>query len=269
MASSYFWLPIAFYAVGWLAEFFSYWRNTLVLGGLGGGLLAVGWGAHTLILASQVFGAGAPTTPYLSAAAWLALVLFFVAQRRHKNTVFGFILPPFAIALLLLWEITVRRLMVAEQIELVPVPYQTLLVTHILAVVAGHLLFAMACLFGIAYLYSEHLLKAKLVQGVIGRFPSLSRLSWLNHKAIALGFFFLSLGIILGFLAAGVNALPGRLFSLRQVIPVLTWLVYAAFLLEHSVQGRRGRFGAIWSIVGFIVVSTSLAFELSIVLSKA
>ncbi|MBI3993587.1 MAG: cytochrome c biogenesis protein CcsA, partial [Candidatus Lambdaproteobacteria bacterium] len=240
-----------------------------VRGGLGRGLLAVGWGAHTLILASQVFGAGSPTPPYLSVAAWLALVLFFVAQRRHKNTVFGFILPPFAIALLLLWEITVRRQMAAAPIDLVPLPYQALLITHITTVLAGHLLFALACLFGIAYLYSEHLLKTKMVQGVIGRFPSLSRLSRLNHKAIALGFFFLSVGIILGFLAAGEHAQPGQLFSMRQVIPVLTWLLYAAFLLEHSVQGRRGRFGAIWSIVGFIVVSTSLAFELSIVLSRA
>ena len=96
--------------------------------------------------------------------------------------------------------------------------------------------------------------------------PALGVLEQLNHRAITLGFFFFSVAIILGLLVVGLTNLPHRLYSARQIIPTLTWLVYAAFLLVHDLQGRRGRFGAIWSIVGFLIVMASLVFEISVLL---
>jgi ABC-type uncharacterized transport system permease subunit len=53
------------------------------------------------------------------------------------------------------------------------------------------------------------------------------------------------------------------------VIPTAVWLVYAVFLLAHDLQGRRGRFGAIWSIIGFAVVVTSLISEIVILTTRS
>ena len=99
--------------------------------------------------------------------------------------------------------------------------------------------------------------------------PSLGVLDKLNYKAIILGFFFLSVGILLGMLVTGLHNEPFRIFTWRRAIPLFTWLVYAAFLVEHSLQGRRGRFGAIWSISGFLIVTTSLVFELVFLAARA
>ena len=55
-----------------------------------------------------------------------------------------------------------------------------------------------------------------------------------------------------------------RIWDLRLLIPMTTWCVYAGFLLVYNYQGRRGRFSAVWSIVGFVLVLVSLLFELAV-----
>ncbi len=108
------------------------------------------------------------------------------------------------------------------------------------------------------------------MRGLAGsNLPSLGALDNLNYKAIILGFFFLSVGILLGMIVSGLQSPPFQLFSWRRTIPLLTWLVYAAFLMEHALQGRRGRFGAIWSISGFVIVTSSLVAELIFLVTRA
>lgn len=268
MISTLFWIPIGLYLCGWVGIFIAYWKGADAWPSWGRWLLTVGWGAHTLLLVLRAVETGFAFPFAFSAAAWLSLVLHFIAQRRFRKTVIGFIMPPLAVALLMLGEIAVRDMALSQRFALGPLPLQAIVVVHIVAVLAGHLLFASACLFSIVYLYEEHKIKAKLLRRVMSRFPSLSKLSTLNHRAIALGFFFLSLGILLGFLAGGMSGAVVRPISWRQIIPLLVWLVYAVFLLKIAFQGRRGHFGAIWSIVGFAVVSSSLVLELVVLFSR-
>ena len=50
---------------------------------------------------------------------------------------------------------------------------------------------------------------------------------------------------------------------------VTSWIVYAGFLLVYDYRGRRGRFSAVWSIVGFVFVLVSLVFEMTILATGA
>jgi len=268
MINLLFWLVIALYGVGWVVEFARYWQGRAPLPLWGGGMLALGWGSHTIYLGMRLLEGTLTLSHMLNAVAWVSMVIYHVVHRRYRYSVFGFVFPPFSIALLLTTMLADRGAVpvvggLQEQLA-----YPQVLTVHIVAVLAGHLLFAMACLVSIVYLYVEHDLKAKRVNVFQRRLPPLGVLERLNHKAIALGFFFLSVGILLGMLAASMKEIS-HLISARQIIPALTWVVYAVFLLEYAIQGRRGRFGAVWSIAGFVIIVTSILFEMHFLLSKA
>ena len=270
MNSYSFWLPVGLYFVGWIVDFLRYWRGENSAGTQwGGGLIAIGWGAHTIFLASRLWEDAFTLVNLLSGAAWLSIIFYYVVLRKMEGLIFGFIFPPFSVATLLVAALfSSEPILFPDSLSFSSAIAQNVLITHIVAVLAGHLLFALACTFSIVYLYQEYRLKAK-TSGVMGsRFPSLGALEGLNYKAIILGFFFLSVGILLGVLAAGLYNRPQQLLTWRRIIPLVTWLVYAAFLAGHSLQGRRGRFGAVWSITGFGIVTTSLVFELYFLISR-
>jgi len=270
MTPSMLWIPIGLYLAGWLLEFLRYWRAGTRIPALGGGLLAAGWGAHSLLVAAMLYDAGLTLSNLLLVVAWVAMVGYYVMLLRLRQTVFGFIVPPFAVAVLLVSDVlSLNPLLFSAPPVESELASRGLLIVHIVAVLAGHLLFALACLISILYLYQEHQIKAKLARRVINRLPSLGALTAMNHQAIALGFFFLSGGILLGILVGGVDTLPERLLSWRQIIPTLTWAVYAAFLLEHALRGLRGRFAALWSIAGFVVVVSSMVFEMFALFGRA
>ena len=269
MAEFFFWFPIVLYFTGWVVEFVRYWRLSDFGLYWGGGLLAVGWGAHTFLLGVRLAESGISLENLLSGAAWLAIVAYYFLVRRYKGTVFGFVFPPFAVATMLVAALSNEATLLGPgRVEFSAGMTQNLLATHIATVLAGHLLFGLACLLSIIYLWRGHQLKSKIQDLTESRIPSLGALEELNHKAIGLGFFFLSVGILLGMVVAGLYTFPVRGLSARQIMPALTWLFYAAFLIFHSLQGRRGRFGAIWSISGFLVVTSALAFELFVISSR-
>ena len=269
MNQLFIWVPVGLYLAGWLVDFVRYWHAESTAARWGWGLMAIGWGAHTIFLASGLFEAVFTLPNLLSGAAWLAIILYYFILGKFEGPVFGFIFPPLAVAALLLSVlVSAQSLPSMEPLTASPSTTQSVLITHIVTVLAGHLLFALACLFGIVYLYQERQLKTK--RSLMGsRLPSLGALEHLNFKAIILGFFFLSVGILLGVVLSGLKSVPMHMLTWRQAIPLFTWLVYAAFLLEHSVQGRRGRFGAIWSIAGFLIVTSSLIFELVLLFGRA
>jgi ABC-type uncharacterized transport system permease subunit len=263
-------LPIALYLTGWLVEFVRYWRASRAAPFWSGGLLAMGWGAHTFLLAYSIWGGGFQLATIVSLVAWAALIVNYAVHLRWGNAVFGFIFPPLAAGLLLTTGLLAEEgLSRPAGLLLNPAAWRIGLITHIVSILAGHTLFAMACLFSIVYLYQEHRIKAKVIRLVFSRLPSLSTLDRLNHRAIALGFFFLSLGILLGIGVGGLEAMPERALGLRQLVPIVTWVVYAAFLLQRTFQGQRGRVTAIWSIAGFVVVMTSLFVEIYILATRA
>lgn len=270
MTTWLFWIPIALYLVGWLGESLRYWWEPGDRLPWSRGMLAVGWGAHSLLVVALGLESGINLAVLLIAAAWLAIGLYYAIMQRRASAVFPLIFPPFAIALLITAFFTSGRDVMGPQALGLTLPAtRNILTAHIVTVLAGILLFGLGCLMSILYLVQEHRLKSKLSGLAESRLPSLGALEGYNHKAITLGFFFMTLGLLLGLVVAGLNTLPHRMFSARQIIPTLVWVVYAIFLMAHDLQGRRGRFGAIWSIAGFAVVVTSLIFEIIFLTTRA
>lgn len=263
MTTSLFWIPVGLYLTGWLAEVYGYWSEGGRRPRWSRGVLGVGWGAHTFLLVSLGIQDGVDLSWLLIGAGWAAIGLYYLIMHRRPSTVLPFVCPPFASALLITAFFASERVLVGpESLGLTVGGTRNLLTAHIVSVVGGTLLFGLACVVSIVYLVQEYRLKAKLTALATSRLPSLGALEKYNHKAITLGFFFMTVGLLLGLVVAGANTLPHRMFSPRQVIPTLVWVVYAVFLLAHDLQGRRGRFGAVWSIVGFAVVVAALVSEI-------
>ena len=263
MLTAFVFLPIGFYLAGWLGEFLYYWSNQAERSRWIGGMLAVGWGGHTLVLAMQVFSGGMGTPALLSGISWLVVVTHYLMVRRLHGTVTGFILPPLSIALLITsFFSALEEGSLGQQVWTLSDISWELLTSHIVTVLTGILMFGLASAASILYLYQERRLKAKHPAMGGARLPSLGTLEIYNHKLIALGFFFLTVGILLGVIMAGLRPHQLRLFNARQLVPAGVWLVYACFLMVHDLRGQRGRFGAYWSLVGFLVALSSLIFEL-------
>ena len=64
-------------------------------------MVAVGWGAHTFLLAFSLWQQGFHLATELSGVAWAAMIVNYAVHRKWRNAVFGFIFPPFSVATLL------------------------------------------------------------------------------------------------------------------------------------------------------------------------
>ena len=257
------WVPVAVYLVAWLAEFGSQWSRTPRGFPAIRGVQAVGWGAHTILLVAGFIQTGLTLGVLLNAAGWMAMVAYFGTFRSNRLRPLALVLLPLAIALLLSSILTAEENLGRTGGVHVEWLWRNLLTAHIVALLAGHLLFAMACLSSIGYLLQERQIKTK-AKPLLARWPALGALETFTHRSVTLGFLFLTIGILLGLAVAGAENLRARLWEWRLIIPLASWIVYAAFLLAYDYQGRRGRFSAVWSIVGFAFVLASLIFELSV-----
>jgi len=76
----------------------------------------------------------------------------------------------------------------------------------------------------------------------------------LSYKAVAIGFLFLSAGILTG--AIWANYAWGRYWSWdpKETWSLITWFVYAGWLHMRFVKGWRGKRLAVLSVMGFLAV---------------
>jgi cytochrome c-type biogenesis protein CcsB len=128
------------------------------------------------------------------------------------------------------------------------------LICHIIVILCGDTLLAMACGAGILYLIQEHGIKAKKRGFFFKRLPSLELLDSAGYTCIISGFTLITIGLVTGLIYA--KMVWGRFWSWdhKEVWSLITWLLYAALLHERLAAGWRGRKAAIMAIIGFAAV---------------
>ncbi len=122
---------------------------------------------------------------------------------------------------------------------------------HLSLVFAGLGGFALSSVVGSVYLWSRQRLKQKRFAGM-GRLPSLELLDRVQFRAMLFGFTALTLGIAAGG-AWAIVALDHDVWAGDPKVwfTVCVWGWYAAALQLRLVLGRRGRWTAWFSILGF------------------
>ena len=108
------------------------------------------------------------------------------------------------------------------------------------------------------YLLQERQLRAKRPGALYYSLPALATLDRLSYRTLALGFPFLTTGLLLGVLWAGASW--GSVFAFDPValLSYVAWAVYAATLAGRAVGGWHGRRAAYFAILGFAALALTL-----------
>ncbi len=90
--------------------------------------------------------------------------------------------------------------------------------------------------------------------GIVNLFPSVEAMEQIMYQSVAVGFVFLTIGIILG--AVWAKYAWGGYWSWdpKETWSLITWLVYAAYLHARYIKGLRGKPLAYFTIIGFLSV---------------
>jgi ABC-type transport system involved in cytochrome c biogenesis permease subunit len=121
---------------------------------------------------------------------------------------------------------------------------------HLGLIFAGLGGFSLSFAVGVIYLFVRSRLKTKKLLG-LGRFPSLEVLDRIQFRAMLFGFVFLTLGIAAGGAWAAASLTEPWTLDPKVLFTLVIWLWYGVALQVRLVAGWRGRWSALFSIVGF------------------
>lgn len=129
---------------------------------------------------------------------------------------------------------------------LVPALQNNVLMVHITVGVMAYSCFTVAFGAGVLYLVQERIRRPSL--------PALETLDEIGFSAVAFGFPFMVLLLILG--AYWANAAWGRYWGWdpKETAALVTLLIYAAYLHTRALRNWRGRRGAVLLVIGFVSV---------------
>lgn len=140
----------------------------------------------------------------------------------------------------------------SEIMPLMPALKSNWLVIHVVTCFLAYAAFALAC--GSAFLYLWNRRRDRSPQ-TPGRETRLGReLDDLIYRAIIIGFFLLTVGILTG--AVWAESAWGRYWSWdpKETWSLITWLIYAGLLHARLVRGWQGKRIAVLAVIGFLAV---------------
>lgn len=224
---------------------------------LGGAALASGFVLQSIAMGLHFLEVGVTAVTSfhegLAFFAWLVVGSYLIVGRGQRLTVIGAIVAPIAFTMTLASVI----LYAEGGADVPPALRSPWLPVHVTLAFLGNAVFAVAFAISIVYLVQEKQLKARSKAAILRKLPSLEQLDRLNYRCLAWGFPLLSLGILSG----GIWALntEGTFWSweAREVLSLLTWVLYGGLLQFRLAAGLRGRRAAALTIVGFSIVVLS------------
>jgi cytochrome c-type biogenesis protein CcsB len=215
-----------------------------------------GWAAHSVSLIVRAVELGSPPFGTLPDAIWLAVwvivLLELLLEHRTQVRVLGaFVLP---IVVVLSLKVTTGR-----PGTLAPVLANAWIWVHVALAMIGIAAFVFNFVGGIMYLLQERQLKAKRPGAFYYRLPSLATLDRLTFRTLALGFPFLTVGLMLGVLWARTAWGSTLAFDPLAFFSVVAWLIYAGMLAGRAAVGWHGRRAAYFAIAGFAALVLTLS----------
>jgi ABC-type transport system involved in cytochrome c biogenesis permease subunit len=217
---------------------------------------AVAFGAvlHAAALGLGIWiGPWTPGLPEALSALSLGVALAYAWNAEGRLRALGMALCPLALVALGTALVVPHRAVSA----LAQTGYSPWLPVHLGLVFSGIGGFALAFGVGVTYLVVRARLKSKRLDAV-GRMPSLEVLDRIQFRAMLFGFVFLTLGIGAGGAWAAASLTEPWAVDPKVLFTVLIWVWYGLALQVRLVAGRRGRWTALFSIVGFAGLLFSL-----------
>jgi ABC-type transport system involved in cytochrome c biogenesis permease subunit len=256
-------VPLALYAVAFVAYAWHFARRNPVVGQSSTTLLAAGALAHTFVIGMQTMEAGhvpiTGATSAISTFVWLLALSYLYAEMTTDERAMGVFILPLLVALQ-----TIPALNPSTEVR-APVLQGPMFSIHVSFLLVAYASFALACVIGITYVLLFKEIKAKHLGFFYTRLPSLQILDKMNQRAIVIGWIFLTVGIVAGVIfAAQARAVPtGALDPRVQAmslgdpkifVALLCWAVYSFEVFAARRIGWGGRRAAYLSALGFSIV---------------
>jgi len=241
---------LAVHAAGVVLAAFGEIKARATVAQQGAVVLAAAWAGQ--LAALILFGISASAVPlrsgpeYLFVLGWLVLTLHLVLWFRMRVKATALVLPPVAGAMML-----------AVYLLSVGAPRATALDTrgwfvfHTAIATAGVAALAVSFAMSVLFLVKEHALKSKRSLRVLERLPALEALDRLGFQSLLYGFPLLTLGIVTGMAYSAAEHDRVLIWGVKEVFPLIAWVVFAGILWARLASGTRGKQSAILAIAGF------------------
>ncbi len=183
-------------------------------------------------------------------------ILLFIAPLVAINLIIGFFVP----------HVLIKPVIIGA--------YKTILLTHIILILIGDSLFALAFIVSLIYIFQERKIKNKKNLKILnlesvslpeairsGRRYNLELLDNINYQCLKIGFPFITVGIVMGIYLSAALFKIVIVAKPIEIMSLITWLIYAVLLHERMAKGLRGKKAAILSVIGFLFIIFSLSFS--------
>src|SRR5436190_12925408 len=224
-------VPLVIYACAFVGYSLHFARRTAISARLATTMLAAATLAHTFIIGMQTMEVGQvpvfDATSAISMFVWLLAVAYLYTEVTTDERAMGVFILPLLIAL---QSIPAFKAGAEVRSSVLRGP---LFGIHVSSLLFAYASFALACLIGITYVLLFKEIKTKHLGVFYARLPSLQVLDSMNQQATVLGWVFLTIGLIVGWIwAVQAPASDPRVQAMRLQDPkiflaVLSWAVYS------------------------------------------
>lgn len=218
-------------------------------------IAVIGVALHLFALVEEaVVGTWTPGLPEALSAVSLGVMFAYIGVATGKQRALGLLLGPISLVALGTAMVVPHR----QVVGLAEAGTTTAwLPIHLGLLFAGIGGFALSAAVGAMYLFVQRSLKAKRFDR-IRRLPSLETLDRTQFRAMLFGFVALTLGIGAGGMLAAASFQQSWVLDPKVLYTISIWFWYAVALQVRVVWGRRGRWTARFSLVGFAGMIFSL-----------
>jgi ABC-type uncharacterized transport system permease subunit len=252
LAELLFWPALVAYSEAALA-YAGNARRPGASGRLGTWGVRLGWLLQTALLIVQAARAdGFPWDTWagsLNLFVWLIVRGYLIWGCRARYRLLGLaVMPPAAVLL------AVARIGGGTSLDERSRYSSAFLVLHVGLVLAAFAGFTLAAALSGLYLWQERALKRRRPGGLLGRAPSLLTLEMLAARTVTFAVPALTGGIVAGLVRLRAS---GDGIDALMAVTLITWAVYASYLLLRYEAGWRGRRAAYLLLVGFAFVAVA------------
>src|SRR5689334_25444610 len=252
-------VPLALYAAALVAYAWHFAQRNVVVGRTATTLLVAATLAHTFVIGMLTMRAGqvpiAGATPAISTFVWLLALSYLYTEMTTDERAMGVFILPLLVAL---QTIPALGPSMDDRAAVLQGP---LFGVHVSSLLFAYASFALACVIGITYVLLFKEIKAKHLGFFYARLPSLQVLDRMNQRAIVIGWVFLTVGLIVGWVWAAQTRgyADPRVQAMSLLDPkifaaLVCWFVYSFELFAARRIGWGGRRSAYLSAVGFAIV---------------
>ena len=184
---------------------------------------------------------------------WLVFFVYLLLVRAPERPAVGTLLVPFGTLCALAG---ISGLTGSADIE--PILKNPLFAFHALAAFLGYSALSVACCAGILYLVLHDQIAHKRMGRLAARLPSLEDLDALGHRTVISGLTLLTASIVAGMVWAKQEWNVLWIWEPKGIWALLTWVVYAFYLVARNSAGWRGVRAAWVSALGFVATIFTL-----------